>query len=99
MTQIFKALSDPTRRQVLKMLRKGPMTAGELADAFPVSRATMSAHFAVLREADLISAEKDGREIFYRLNLTVLEDGLLGFSEAFGIGTRRRTGKSGKVEA
>lgn len=99
MTQLFKALSDPTRRQVLKMLRKGPLTAGELADAFPVSRATMSAHFSVLREADLISAEKDGREVFYRLNLTVLEDGLLGFSEAFGIGARRRTGKSGKVEA
>lgn len=62
------------------------MTAGELASNFPYSKATMSAHFTVLREADLIGAEKQGTSITYRLKLSVLEDALLGFAESFGIG-------------
>ena len=62
------------------------MTAGELASHFSYSKATMSAHFAVLREADLIGAEKQGTSITYRLKLSVLEDALLGFAESFGIG-------------
>ena len=62
------------------------MTAGELASHFPYSKATMSAHFTVLREADLIGAEKQGASITYRLKLSVLEDALLGFAESFGIG-------------
>jgi DNA-binding transcriptional ArsR family regulator len=62
------------------------MTAGDLADHFPVSKPTMSAHFAVLREANLIDAEKSGKTVTYRLNLSVLEDALLGFAHAFGIG-------------
>ncbi len=62
------------------------MTAGELASHFPYSKATMSAHFTVLREADLIGAEKQGTSITYRLKLSVLEDALLGFAESFGIG-------------
>ena len=61
MTGVFKALSDPTRRRVLQLLAKGPMTAGELSDHFAVSKPTMSAHFAALREADLVQADKDGR--------------------------------------
>lgn len=86
MNNVFKALSDPTRRRVLELLRKGPMTAGELSEHFPVSKPTLSAHFAVLREADLIAAEKSGKTITYRLNLSVLEDALLGFAQVFGIG-------------
>ncbi len=58
MNFVFKALSDPTRRQVLEMLRHGPKSAGELADAFDVSKPTMSAHFAVLREAGLVTIER-----------------------------------------
>ena len=58
MSLIFKALSDPTRRRVLELLRRRPMSAGELADEFTVSKPTMSAHFAVLREAGLIVPEK-----------------------------------------
>jgi len=84
MNKIFKALSDPTRRRVLQLLRERPMTAGELADQFAVSKPTMSAHFAVLQEADLIEAEKTGRSIVYRLKLSVLEDALLGFAHTFG---------------
>ena len=58
--------------------------AGELSEHFPVSKPTMSAHFAVLREADLVEAERHGKTILYRLKISVLEDALLGFSEAFG---------------
>jgi len=85
MTSIFKALADPTRRQVLQMLRAGPLSAGTLADAFDVSKPTMSAHFAVLLAADLIEAEKSGRVIMYRLKMSVLEEALMGFAQAFGL--------------
>jgi DNA-binding transcriptional ArsR family regulator len=85
MTSIFKALSDPTRRQVLQMLRAGPMGAGALADAFDVSKPTMSAHFTVLVAADLIEAEKSGRTITYRLKMSVLEEALMDFAQAFGL--------------
>lgn len=86
MNRVFKALSDPTRRRVLELLRQRPMTAGELADQFDVSKPTMSAHFAVLREADLVDASKQGATITYRLKLSVLEDAILGFAQAFGMG-------------
>ncbi|MCE9524069.1 MAG: autorepressor SdpR family transcription factor, partial [Alphaproteobacteria bacterium] len=80
MSGVFKALSDPTRRRVLQLLRARPMSAGDLADHFDVSKPTMSAHFAVLREAGLVHAEKDGKSVVYHLNLSVLEDGLMGFA-------------------
>ena len=83
MNAVFKALADPTRRHVLELLRVRPMTAGELADHFPVSKPTMSAHFAVLKEADLVDVQKMGKAVIYRLNLSVLEDALLGFVGAF----------------
>ena len=87
MNRVFKALADPTRRRVLELLRQRPMTAGELSEHFPVSKPTMSAHFNVLREADLIEAHKQGVTITYRLRLSVLEDALLGFAQTFGIGS------------
>lgn len=65
------------------------MTAGELSEHFEVSKPTMSAHFAVLREADLAEAEKHGKTIVYRLKLSVLEDALLGFAEVFGLDVRQ----------
>jgi len=86
MNTVFKALADPTRRKVLELLRQRPMSAGELSDHFAVSKPTMSAHFAVLREAGLIDAAKQGATITYRLKLSVLEDALLGFAQVFGIG-------------
>ncbi|ATY31995.1 autorepressor SdpR family transcription factor [Sphingomonas psychrotolerans] len=86
MSQVFKALSDPTRRRVLQLLRKGPMSAGELSGQFDVSKPTMSAHFAVLREADLVHAEKAGKSVIYHLKLSVLEEALLGFVDSFSLG-------------
>lgn len=81
---MFRALADPTRRRVLQLLRAGPMSAGDLSDQFNVSKPTMSAHFAVLREADLVHTEKSGKSVIYRLKLSVLEEALLGFVDTFG---------------
>lgn len=86
MDTVFKALSDPTRRRVLQLLRERPMTAGELADEFELSKPTMSGHFAVLRAANLVVAEKQGTTITYSLRLSVLQDALLSFAEVFDIG-------------
>lgn len=71
---IFKALADPTRREVLKLLRNREMTAGELAERFEMTKPSMSHHFALLKEADLISSRREGQTIWYGLNTTVLQD-------------------------
>ncbi|MGX7925028.1 autorepressor SdpR family transcription factor [Tsuneonella sp. HG094] len=84
MSTVFKALSDPNRRQVLQLLRRGPLSAGEISAHFDVSKPTMSAHFAVLRDADLVHVERDGKSMIYHLKLSVLEDALLGFVQTFG---------------
>jgi DNA-binding transcriptional ArsR family regulator len=86
MSKVFRALSDPTRRRVLQLLRKGPMSAGELSSQFNVSKPTMSAHFTVLKEADLVHAEKVGKSVIYHLKLSVLEEALLGFVQSFDLG-------------
>jgi DNA-binding transcriptional ArsR family regulator len=91
MNKVFKALSDPTRRGVLQLLRQRPMTAGELSGHFEISKPTLSAHFATLREADLIDAEKTGTTITYRLKMSVLEDALLSFSQTFGLEFKDRS--------
>jgi DNA-binding transcriptional ArsR family regulator len=83
MSEVFKALSDPTRRRVLQLLRKRSMSAGEISDHFDVSKPTMSAHFAVLKEADLVHGEKSGKSVIYHLKLSVLEEALLGFVDSF----------------
>ncbi len=70
----FKALADPTRREILRLLRKGEMTAGDLAERFDMTKPTMSHHFAVLKEADLVTSRREGQTIWYGLNTTVLED-------------------------
>lgn len=89
MNSVFKALADPTRRQVLQYLQQGPLGAGELAARFDVSKPTMSAHFAVLLAAGLIESDKHGRSITYRLKLSVLDDALLMFASTFGLKVTR----------
>ncbi len=71
---VFKALAHPARRQILALLRKGPRLAGDLAAEFEASWPTMSRHLAVLKEAELITAERQGNQILYRVNTSVLED-------------------------
>jgi ArsR family transcriptional regulator, arsenate/arsenite/antimonite-responsive transcriptional repressor len=70
----FKALSDPTRRQILGLLRKGERTAGDLAERFDMTKPSMSHHFAVLKDADLITSRREGQTIWYGLNTTVVQD-------------------------
>jgi len=71
---VFRALADPTRREILEMLRKGPRTSGEIAESFSTTWATVSRHLSVLRDADLIIAERDGQHVTYELNTTVFQD-------------------------
>jgi len=70
----FKALSDPTRREILALLRGREMTAGDLAERFDMAKPSMSHHFAVLKEAELITSRRDGQQIWYGLNTTVVQD-------------------------
>jgi DNA-binding transcriptional ArsR family regulator len=74
MNEAFKALADPTRREILRLLRGGEKTAGELAARFDMTRPSMSHHFAVLKQADLIASRREGQQIVYFLNTTVVED-------------------------
>lgn len=74
MNDVFRALADPTRREILELLRRGPRTSGEIAEQFSTSWATVSRHLSVLRDADLILAERDGQHIVYELNTTVFQD-------------------------
>jgi len=92
-------LSDPTRREVLQLLRRGPMSAGDISDRFDVSKPTMSAHFAVLKEADLVDAVKSGKSVIYHLKLSVLEEALLGFVHSFGVGEEAPDPNPGKEPA
>src|SRR6516225_1118327 len=72
--EVFKALADPTRRRILQLLQDGEMTAGELAQRFDMAKPSVSHHFNVLKQADLIVSRRDGQQIYYGLNTTVVED-------------------------
>jgi len=89
MNEVYRALSDPTRRRVLALLRERDMTAGELAANFELSAPTMSGHFAVLKEAGLIQADRTGSTITYRLNVSVLEEAMMALMDAFRLEPRR----------
>jgi DNA-binding transcriptional ArsR family regulator len=78
---VYKALSDPTRREILRLLRDAEMTAGQLSDRFPISGPSMSHHFSLLKQADLISARRDGQQIYYSLNTTVVQDLIVALFE------------------
>lgn len=72
--QTFKALSDPIRRDILGLLRAGPMAAGEIASHFSVSGATMSHHLSILKDAGLVLDDKQGKYIYYELNMSVVDE-------------------------
>lgn len=77
MQDTLRALADPTRREILTLLRAGPLTAGQIAERFPVSAAAVSRHLSVLKEADLVRDRREGKYIYYELNASVLEEILL----------------------
>ena len=74
MNTVFKALNDPTRRQILEMLQEKDLTAGEIADQFKISFPSISHHLDLLKQAKLVSSEKDGQYVYYSLNTTVVDE-------------------------
>ena len=82
----MKALSDPIRREILNLLKSGRMSAGEIADHFPVTDASISRHLSVLKEADLIRDTREGKYIFYELNASILEEVMLWLTGLKGEG-------------
>ena len=94
MSEVYRALADPTRRRILQLLREREMTAGEIAEHFDLAKPTLSGHFAVLREARLVAPEKSRTTITYRLNVSVLEEALLALMDGFRLGEARNPGQS-----
>jgi DNA-binding transcriptional ArsR family regulator len=82
--ETFKALSDPVRRQILELLKKGALSAGEIASHFDMTGATISYHLKILKQADLIFESREKNYIYYQLNTTVLEEILLWISSLKG---------------
>ena len=74
MNAIFKALNDPTRREIINLLKKGDLTAGEIADKFDMTKPSISHHLDILKQADLVLNLKKGQFIYYSLNMTVLDE-------------------------
>lgn len=85
--QTMRALSDPVRRSILKLLKSGRLSAGEIAGRFEITGAAISRHLSVLREADLIRDTREGKYIYYELNASVLEEIMLFVAELKGEGT------------
>lgn len=83
--QTFKALADPTRREILELLREGRMSAGDIVEHFAVSNATISHHLSILKEAQLVLDEKEGKYIYYELNTSVMDE-IIGWISSFTSG-------------
>jgi len=81
---VFKALSDPTRREILRLLKQGDLTAGAIADNFAMSKPSVSHHLSTLKSAGLVFAERRGQEIVYSLDTTVFQDAMAVVMELFG---------------
>ncbi len=87
---VFKALSDPTRREILRVLSRGEQSAGALAGRFDMTKPSMSHHFSVLKEADLITSRREGQQIIYELNTTVVQDLLTWLFDFFDVPRLKR---------
>ena len=82
--ETMRALADPTRREILNLLKGGRLSAGEITDHFPVTAAAVSRHLSVLKEADLIRDKREGKFIYYEMNASVLEEIMLFISDLKG---------------
>ncbi len=82
--QTLKALADPIRREILNMLKKGRLSAGEISEHFSVSAPSISRHLSVLKDADLIRDTREGKFIFYEINTSVLEETMLWIADLKG---------------
>lgn len=99
MDKVFRALGDPTRRQILRLLRSGEMSAGELAEGVSVARSTLSGHLNVLKEARLVEAERRGTSIVYSLNVAAYEEMLAAVMELLGVGAVEGSSEKGGKDA
>jgi len=90
----FRALADPTRREILALLRHGEITAGALAEKFDMTKPAMSHHFKVLKDADLITSRREGQQIWYGLNTTVVQDLMAWAMELAGDGKKNKGKRS-----
>ena len=81
--RLFRALADPNRRRILAILKKGSRSAGEIAEEFPISMASLSHHYSILKSAELIRSERRGQRIVYSLNTSVFEDVAAALAELF----------------
>ncbi len=93
MNDLFKALSHPVRRRIIDMLRKGPLTSGEIAEAFDLSWPTVTGHLNALKAANLVAPERHGTSIRYRLEISAVEEGL-----AFMLGILNSAKPAGEPE-
>lgn len=82
--ETFKALGDPTRRRILELLKPGRMTAGEIVEQFDVTGATISRHLSVLKQAGLVTDLKEGKYVYYELNVSVVEEAMKWLAEVMG---------------
>ena len=90
MDNTFKALADPTRRNILEMLREKNLSAGEIADAFSMTKPSISHHLAILKNAELVLAERDGQNIIYSLNSSVMQEFLQEMMNLFRVGEEEK---------
>jgi ArsR family transcriptional regulator len=88
--EVFKAIADPNRRKVLTLLKRGSMTAGEIAAEFPITMGSLSHHYNILKAADLVRCERRGQQIVYSLNTTVFEDVAALFLDLFSVEKKGR---------
>ena len=84
MTEVLQALADPTRREILKLLKRRDLSAGEIAERFPLAKSTLSGHFNVLKRAGLVVTERRGTTILYSLNVSALEQSLASLWDLLG---------------
>lgn len=94
MNEVFRALADPTRREILARLKAGDMTAGELAECFPLAKSTLSGHFNVLKAANLVRTERQRQHIVYTLNVSVVEEAMASLMALLHIGGEQEGGPS-----
>ncbi len=90
MQSVFEALSHPIRRDILKLLRKRAMSAGEIAENFPVAKPTLSGHFTILKNAGLVTVERQGTTLLYRVNETAMEQILSAVLDLTGVKAKER---------
>ncbi|HVJ84856.1 MAG TPA: autorepressor SdpR family transcription factor [Caulifigura sp.] len=100
MNDAFQALADPTRREILRLLRERELSAGEIAERFPLAKSTLSGHFNVLKQAGLVVTERRGTTITYSLNTSVVESVLAAAFDLLDVGGRsNQNGKPGRKKS